>query len=76
MISSYLTQENYVVQKYTPYGPFEKLMPYLGRRAQEMSDMVREEQTRATVQAIVEAQSWLQFVLTAHQCRSESHGQS
>ena len=42
MISSYLTHENYVVQKYTPYGPFDKLMPYLGRRAQEMSDMISE----------------------------------
>ena len=42
MISSYLTHENYVVQKYTPYGPFDKLMPYLGRRAQEMCDMISE----------------------------------
>lgn len=40
MISAYLTREHYVVQKYTPYGPFDKLMPYLGRRAQEMNDMV------------------------------------
>lgn len=40
MISTHLTKEHYVVQKYTPYGPFDKLMPYLGRRAQEMHDMV------------------------------------
>ena len=40
MISTYLTHEHYLVQKYTPFGPFTKLMPYLGRRAHEMADMI------------------------------------
>jgi proline dehydrogenase len=40
MISTYLTHEHYIVQKYTPFGPFNKLMPYLGRRAHEMAHMI------------------------------------
>lgn len=41
-LSLSLSEENYVVQKYVPFGPFEKLIPYLVRRANEQSAMVVE----------------------------------
>ena len=41
-ISSQLVQDGYAVQKYVPFGPFEKLIPYLMRRANEQSTMVKE----------------------------------
>ena len=41
-ISTGLVQDSYVVQKYVPFGPFEKLIPYLMRRANEQSTMANE----------------------------------
>jgi proline dehydrogenase len=37
-----LAKENYIVQKYIPFGPFDKLIPYLGRRAYEQSATISE----------------------------------
>ena len=41
-LSAELVSEEFIVQKYTPFGPFNKLIPYLLRRAQEQKDMLSE----------------------------------
>ena len=41
-LSYKLSVENYLVQKYVPFGPFEKMIPYLSRRANEQSEMINE----------------------------------
>lgn len=46
VISSSLAHNNYQVKKYCPFGPFNKLMPYMGRRAYEMLDMLNDLETQ------------------------------
>ncbi|MCY4443410.1 MAG: proline dehydrogenase family protein [Proteobacteria bacterium] len=38
-ISFYLAQKNYPVTKYIPYGPYDSMLPYLLRRAQENASL-------------------------------------
>lgn len=54
VISTLLSQQNYLVKKYCPFGPFNKLMPYMGRRAYEMLDMLKdlESQTQLILQEL------------------------
>lgn len=42
MMSSSLASSHYAVQKYIPFGPVEKLIPYLARRAVEQSEVVND----------------------------------
>ncbi|CAG9320973.1 unnamed protein product [Blepharisma stoltei] len=42
MMSTVLASEHYAVQRYVPFGPSEKLIPYLARRAIEQSQVVGE----------------------------------
>ncbi|CAG9322212.1 unnamed protein product [Blepharisma stoltei] len=42
MMSASLASENYAVQRYVPFGPSDKLIPYLARRAIEQSQVVGE----------------------------------
>ena len=41
-ITGQLAAENFKVYKYLPYGPTEKVMPYLVRRGQESKQVLRE----------------------------------
>lgn len=41
-VSYNLTNQSYMVQKYVPFGPYNKLIPYLLRRSQEQKDMISE----------------------------------
>ena len=43
-ITGQLAQENFKVYKYLPYGPTEKVMPYLIRRGQESKQVLREQE--------------------------------
>ena len=43
-VTGQLAQENYKVYKYLPYGPTEKVMPYLIRRGQESKQVLREQE--------------------------------
>ena len=42
MMSESLASSGFATQKYVPYGPVQKLMPYLVRRAAEQSEVVKE----------------------------------
>lgn len=46
ILSAQLASENYLVQKYIPFGPYNKLIPYLLRRAQEQSAMISDIQSQ------------------------------
>ncbi|OMJ74971.1 hypothetical protein SteCoe_25998 [Stentor coeruleus] len=46
ILSAQLASENYLVQKYIPFGPYNKLIPYLLRRAQEQSAMISDMQNQ------------------------------
>ncbi|OMJ87137.1 hypothetical protein SteCoe_11212 [Stentor coeruleus] len=46
ILSAQLAAENYLVQKYIPFGPYNKLIPYLLRRAQEQSAMISDMQNQ------------------------------
>merc|ERR1712086_861712 len=43
-ITGQLAQEDFKVYKYLPYGPTEKVMPYLIRRGQESKQVLREQE--------------------------------
>lgn len=43
-LTGQLAQENFKVYKYLPYGPTEKVMPYLVRRGQESKQVLREQE--------------------------------
>lgn len=43
-VTGQLAQEDFKVYKYLPYGPTEKVMPYLVRRGQESKQVLREQE--------------------------------
>lgn len=48
-ITGVIAEENFKVYKYLPYGPTEKVMPYLIRRGQESKQVLREQEFQNVV---------------------------